>query len=32
MKHGKRMVSLLLAAMLVLGMTACGGEKAVFLS
>ena len=28
MKHGKRIVSLLLAAMLVLGMTACGGEKA----
>ena len=29
MKRGTRMVSLLLAAMLVIGMTACGGEKAV---
>lgn len=28
MKYGKRMLSLLLAAMLVIGMTACGGEKA----
>lgn len=28
MKHGKRIAALLLTAMLVLGMTACGGEKA----
>ena len=27
MKHGKRLLSLILVAMLVLGMTACGGEK-----
>ena len=27
MKHGKRLLSLILVAMMVLGMTACGGEK-----